>query len=106
MVYLIAGLCIGSFLILNSLIEYRKRRCRNIKRLLKLMLRKKYYFETGLCTWGHNLYLHGVVSNPEHIRLEIFFRRNRPEGCYKSYWWPKGEIEPRIEWLKEQIKKL
>jgi hypothetical protein len=70
------------------------------------MLRKKYYFEAGLCQWAANLYVHGVISRPERIALEDFFVGNRPESAYKAYWWPKGEMEPRIEWLKEQIKKL
>jgi hypothetical protein len=106
MVYLIAGLCIGSFLILNSLIEYRRRRCRSTKRLLELMLRRKYYFETGLCQWVDNLYLHNVISRPERVALGVFLAENRPESAYKAYWWHRGEIEPRVEWLKEQIKKL
>jgi hypothetical protein len=70
------------------------------------MLRREYYFGEGLCHWASKLYMHDVINNQERLLLEKFFSQNRPKNCIGSYWWPKGEIEPRIEWLKEQIKKL
>lgn len=58
----------------------------------------------GICgtlkvLWGH----YNKISLSERSgALEHMVKTKR----IKEYWWPEGEKEPRINWLKEQIEKL
>ena len=33
-------------------------------------------------------------------------KSNRAAGLGSAYWWPKGEVKPRVEFLKQLISKL
>jgi hypothetical protein len=35
-------------------------------------------------------------------QLLQFINGKKPHGL-GQYWWPCGEIEPRIEWIKQQL---
>lgn len=61
---------------------------------------------SGLC--------HAVFMLRDHRLIDLYDRKalidvieaNRPElDKSGKYWWPKGEVEPRVEFLKQLIKK-
>ena len=61
---------------------------------------------SGLCPAVFMLLDHRLIDLYDRKALLDAIETNRPE-CVKSksYWWPKGEVEPRIEFLKQLIKK-
>ncbi len=82
---------------------------RPIKELLELMLEHQNLFENSLCKWIYTLYTFNIISIGEHIDLEKYIEKNRPFLTYlrfNSYYWPIGQIEPRIKWINKHIKKL
>lgn len=89
---------------------------RTIKELLQVMLDNPQHFDSGLCYWIGNCYLSGLINGKEHSILDIYIEKNKPstfssferfkqELLIRSFWWKKGDIKPRIEWLKKHIKK-
>lgn len=83
---------------------------RPIKELLQLMLDKPEWFSSGLCSWAATLDIEDVAFHS----LYNYIRSNRPAKYTlrfgfteqtKGYWWPYGNIKPRIKWLKYHIKK-
>lgn len=88
---------------------------RTTKQLLELMLQNKNLFLNGLCCWAVNLHASCIISNIEYDKLRMYIERNRPSK-YSSvdayihsnsvYYWKMNKIEPRIKWIKKQIKKL
>lgn len=82
---------------------------RPIKELLQVMLDNQQEFSNGMCFWLINLYWLDYISRDELKTLQNYMRRNRPWWYFfrfDSYWWAKDDIEPRIRWIKEHIKKL
>lgn len=87
---------------------------RSIKELLQVMLDNQDSFITGLCHWVNKLYfIDGKISVWELYQLEIYIDKNKPmftwyslTGKSNAYWWKRGDIEPRIKWIKKHIKKL
>ena len=78
---------------------------RTEKELFELMLTRPDLFKTGICMWSFNLYVKRLITPDEHDLLDNYLELNslRDDGYY---WWEEGQIEPRIEWIKEQIEKL
>ena len=85
---------------------------RSTKELLEVLL-DRYQNNTieeinwaGLCWAITKLYAYdGVNFYEKEILLDVI-EANRPESVESGkYWWPKGEVEPRIEFLKQLIKK-
>ena len=84
---------------------------RSTLELLKIVLDNVNTVESswigGLCTLIEVLYLDDFISTDERDILSIHMGDNKPEGAdIDKYWWPKGEIQPRKEWLENQIKLL
>ncbi len=82
---------------------------RPIKELLELMLEHKKLFENGLCLWCDSLFFFGKISFSEMCELKKYIENNRPWTSifrFSAYYWPIGQIEPRIEWINYHIKKL
>ena len=95
--------------------KYTVEQERTIKELLQIMLDNQEYFEITLCFWVDKLYiLSNLLSLLEVIRLRQYILLNRP-STFSSiqsfinrnnfYYWNRGDIKPRIKWLKEHIKK-
>lgn len=66
------------------------------------------YFSYGLCSSVMLMAMEGLITWDE---VELFFIEIDKLPNYeligkKDYKWKSGEREPRIEWLKEQIKKF
>ena len=48
-----------------------------------------------------------VIDQYEKEALLKVIKANRPYSVVSPlYWWPKGEVEPRVEFLKQLISKL
>jgi len=88
---------------------------RSTKELLQLMLQHKCLFKDGLCNWNYYLYHYGLISYFEYKELKKYIKENKP-SIFSSfstfsqrlsgscYYWEKGVIEYRINWIKKHIK--
>lgn len=89
---------------------------RPIAELLKVMLDNQDSFHGGgLCYWTEQLYYDRHISIWEQITLITYIKNNRPspfsswdafKRTGRAFFWKKGNIEPRIKWIKKHIKKL
>ena len=61
---------------------------------------------TGLCSAILRLRNPKIITPSEHVTLWICLHDNRPKYSIDVYWWPKGKIKPRIEFLQELISEL
>ena len=86
---------------------------RPIKELLELLL--DYYSnnkidhidDRGLCKAYVQLLEFKVINRYEASDIEIYIRDNRPENTFIEFlFWPEGEKQPRIEFLKKLISEL
>ena len=81
---------------------------RTIKELLELMLNhliEQKKINSGLCEYTYDLFIYNLITDDEYMLLIDFI--NNYTFCQKiSYLFPKGEYEPRINWLKERINEL
>ena len=87
---------------------------RTIKELLELMLDHQELFYSGLCAWNISLNNKNLIGNLEYFYLQDYINTHRPSKysslqAYNSrkyrFYWPNGDIKPRIKWLKKHIKK-
>jgi hypothetical protein len=86
---------------------------RNIKELLQLMLDNQDLFKEGLCSWLGELYfIKNKISYKEYNLLYDYIYKNAPFPykinifSARAYYWKKGDIKPRIKWLKKHINKI
>ena len=79
---------------------------RNTKELLELMLEHQELFHAGLCNWALYLYDDDLITRAEYRLLRQYIKENKPENAGLTYYWEKGKIAPRIEWINQQIEKL
>ena len=84
---------------------------RTEKELLQVLLDNMDRFETGLCHLTGILNIEGVITFEEEFIIDEYVYENSPEEFYIDeydihYKWVKGEKQPRIDWLNEQINKL
>jgi hypothetical protein len=78
---------------------------RSIKSLLIILLSESSNIKSGLCHLVDTLYDNGKISREETNELLRFISGNKPLNA-RAYYWKEGLIEPRVQWLEEQIKKL
>ena len=84
---------------------------KDIKTLLEILLdkyqnNKIYGIQwSGLCLAIRKLHNICVIDYYEKEDLLKEIKANRPESAGSFYWWPEGEVEPRIEFLKQLIMK-
>jgi hypothetical protein len=79
---------------------------RTTKELLELMLEKHHVFGMGLCACASRLWYSDVITWEELEGLRHYLKMNKPIDAGIMYWWELGEIQPRIDWINEQIKLL
>jgi hypothetical protein len=77
---------------------------RTEKELFELMLTRQDLFKYGLCDWFYRLCKERLITYDEYVLLGRYLESNSLKGG--GYWWEFGKIEPRIEWIKQQIEKL
>jgi len=89
---------------------------RSIKELLEIALENEECFnnEGGLCGWFSMLCRFQLIDYKEMIILINYAKANKPSiftSIYRfihrnnGFWWKKGDITPRIKWIKKHIKK-
>ena len=85
---------------------------KDIKTLLEILLdqyksnRIEGIQSMGLCRTIGVLQESRLITEYEANELDYHLDENRPESSIgKIYWWPEGEVEPRIEFLKQLIMK-
>jgi hypothetical protein len=47
----------------------------------------------------------GIIEYDEYYLLTNYLKENKPLDA-EEYWFPYGEIAPRIKWIKQQIERL
>lgn len=76
---------------------------RPIKELLELMLKNANRITDGFYSLIEELRKHDMINDSERLKLINYVEQNLPFDFYKN----SNDIkESRINWLKEQIKKL
>ena len=85
---------------------------RDIKQLLEILLdqyqnNKIYRIQwAGLCLAITKLCNAGVIDQSDKEALLKVIKANRPKLVESPlYWWPKGKVNPRVEFLKQLIMK-
>jgi hypothetical protein len=89
----------------NLPIQKESKKDRSIHELLKLMLEhcNEEKLGSGLCWLAGTLYQYDDMSGNEYHSIKVFIEKHRPNQD-RPFSWEIGEVEPRREWLKEQIK--
>jgi hypothetical protein len=77
---------------------------RTEKELFELMLTRQDLFTDGLCCWVISMWAEEYITVPECGLLLNYLKASEPTKG--MYWWKPCKIEPRIEWIKQQIEKL
>ena len=84
---------------------------RDIKELL-ILLRDHLYllddWSDGMCILAGSLMRRGLISDDERWIIKTYLDNNTPHILYRGgpYWFPPAQIQPRLDWLNEQIAKL
>lgn len=61
----------------------------------------------GICNSITLLFLEGKITHLMAVYCKIYIQSNRPRNKLAgAYYWPEGEIEPRLKFIKTHIKKL
>jgi hypothetical protein len=71
-----------------------------------MMLKNKQLFEHGLCKWRWNMYTLGLITQDECKFLFDYIYDNKPNDRNGFFFWPVNKIQPRLDWIKEQLKKF
>ena len=90
---------------------------RPIKELLEIVLKEIYEQKyrsrdgyNGICDITENLCDAKVITSKEEDYIDTYIDKyiydNRPDKVKQIYYWPKGDMIVRIEWLTKQIEKL
>ena len=91
----------------------RNKTMRTIKELLELMLENQQSFKTGLCYFALDLYYEDIITPSEYRILQNYIDSNKPTffespfysfGIFGCYYWKKGNVNPRLKWIKKHIK--
>ena len=85
---------------------------RSIKELLQVMIDNsdELGIQCGICFMNTSAYVYKITNRAEWILLSDFLSANLPKQKYQhnglAFAFPYGEIQPRLDWLNEQIAKL
>ena len=63
----------------------------------------------GMCRSIKDMYyVYDIITLEEKVKLFLFLQEDTFTLICPlvGYWWPRGEREPRLEWLDEKIKEL
>lgn len=74
---------------------------RTTKQILELMLANIDNLDFGLCKLLYYLYMANVITIEEYNHTLCYMNSFKP---IDKLWFPKGDVESRINWLKEHIK--
>ena len=85
---------------------------RDIKQLLDVLLDEYQHNpddkirSLGLCFAVKRLCYYNLINLHEKDGLLYVIKANRPTDVGNAFWWHQGEVEPRVEFLKQLISKL
>lgn len=81
---------------------------RTTKELLKLILENQDLFVTGICQWIVSMCENKIITLKESVHMVNYVLLNSPvpKKWEQYHFWPEGQIEPRIAWINDQIKRL
>lgn len=87
---------------------------RPIKELLIIMRDNIELFDKydcdGFCGLSNILETNETITHDERDNLRMFIKLNMPVrlicGGHSAWVWPPHELQPRLEWLNEQINKI
>ena len=80
---------------------------RTEKELWEVVLSHQELFGLGLCGWVSFLKEDRHISFEEYKFLGKVLDRHLPERKDGWMWcWTRGEIQPRIDWIKKRIETL
>ena len=79
---------------------YRK----TAKFLLELSEKYPDHFKTGYCEFITRLYSKMCINDKEYFILYNFIRNNKPKEAIDAFWFERGDLQSRIEYLKNFIK--
>mgnify|MGYP001156520890 CR=1 FL=1 len=75
--------------------------------ILQFLLSNIDSLELGLCDLASKLNTKGKLNINNTVKIIQYIETHRPPLQEPhTLWWPKGEKEPRVEWLKNQIELL
>lgn len=90
---------------------------RTNKQLLKVLLDNKNLFDRGLCWWICCLRIEDLITIEEENHLKEIVCYNRPKyrlyheiynpnklNSNNSYFWYRGYLKPRLEFLKKHLR--
>ena len=60
----------------------------------------------GLCGTSVNITLDHIINPDELDLLMEYMRKKAPITANNTYWWPYGELAPRLEFLDKLIKEI
>lgn len=75
---------------------------RSISEILHV-LSKSSYLSAGLCEAIYRLGYENKITEEEYCLLRKYILMYIPENCHDGYWWPKGEVQPRLDWINSHI---
>lgn len=78
---------------------------RNERELFELMLEHQDLFKFGMCLWIINLWINKIFQENELKLIHDYLEQNKPKNS-RPHWFPIDELQPRIEWINQQIEKL
>ncbi len=79
---------------------------RTIKELLVLLRDRFPNFQDGCLCWTiGSIARSGLISLEESFILRNYINTKRPPNA-KLFWWPYGELAPRLEFLDKLIKEI
>lgn len=84
---------------------------KTIKELLEITLEaiEEKQFPDIVCICDHfiDMNICEIITAQEKYLLYDFMDENEIDDKYDlMFWWEPGKMKPRIQWLKEQIKRL
>lgn len=91
---------------------FNEKLMRNLRQLLGVVLFHPEHFSYGICGWVERLYTYNVITYDERVELRCFLMRELPKKKYPNdlgdpylFSWPIRELEPRVQWINDQLKK-
>lgn len=76
-------------------------------KVLETLLENTELFRDGLCGWSYHLFVKGLIKRGElnifTDLLETTLPSNIEVDNLERYSWEPGEVEPRIQWIEDQI---
>lgn len=64
------------------------------------------YFNSGLCALFRRLLGYSIITKTELYILLTYLKAHKTSNLYEGYYWPVGQKQPRINWLRTHITRI